>query len=194
VTRNGGHEVWRGGGWVANPDWRPGLWREGEFRTASDGTRLIFRRGDWVRADETSQVVVFSDGSFRVYFLDGRFRQGLPGEAYPEGYPVFYDVATLPLGPRFSFFVSGISAYRLDNYTGKLLYLGQYMPEHTVLVGAVLYHPRPDGTLVWIGPLPYGVNPQADANLITYQSASPEVLAETAAPPAGVVRPEAAPV
>jgi len=167
VTRSEGREEWRGGAWVPT---QPGHWREGEFRTASDGSRLIYRRGDWVRGDETSQVVVFSDGSFRTYFLDGRWRDGLAGEAYPEG-PIFHDVATLPLGSRFSFFVSGISAYRLDNFTGKLFYLGQYMPDHNVLVGSVLYHPRPDGTLIWVGPAAYGVNPQADVNLVTYQSA-----------------------
>jgi hypothetical protein len=169
VTRNEGREEWRGGAWVPT---QPGHWQEGEIHTAPDGTQLIYRKGDWVRGDETSQVVVFSDGSFRTYTLDGRWHEGHPGEVYPEG-PIFYDVATMPLGTRFSFFVSGVSAYRLDNITGKLVYLGQYMPNHTVLVGSVLYHPRPDGTLLWIGPAAYGVNPQADVNLITYQSVTP---------------------
>ena len=168
VTRNGGREEWRGGSWVPA---QPGRWNEGQFRTASDGTRLIYRRGDWVRGDEPSHVVVFSDGTYRVYCLDGRWREGRRGEPYPQGYPIFNDVATQPLGSRFSFFISGVNAYRIDNVTGERFYLGQYLSDGNVLVGWVLYHPRPDGTLVWVGPSAYGVNPQADSNLIAYQPA-----------------------
>jgi hypothetical protein len=163
MTRNAGHEVWQGNAWVTNTSWDPG--HEGDTRINSDGFKLVFRRGDWVRSDEVSQIVIFSDGSFRVYYLDGRWRRGRSGEQYPAGYPVFHDVATLPVGPRFSFFLSGVDAYRLDNVTGDRVYLGQYMPDGRVLVGSVLYHPRHDGTLEWVGPTSVGQNPQADANL-----------------------------
>ena len=165
MTRNNGHEVWQGGTWVTNTTWEPGRWHEGDFRTGPDGFRLIFRRGDWVRADEISQIVIFSDGSFRVYYLDGHWRQGRAGDSYPAGYPILHDVATLPVGPRFSFFISGIDAYRLDNVTGRRFRLGQYMPDGRVLVGSILYHPRYDGSLEWVGPTNVGQNPQADANL-----------------------------
>lgn len=170
MTRNNGHEVWQGGTWVANPAWQ-GRWHEGEVRTNPDGSRLIFRRGDWVRSDEVSQVVVFSDGSFRVYYLDGSWRVGRRGEHYPLGYPIFHDVATLPIGPRFSLFVSGIDAYRIDNVTNERFRLGQYMPDNRVLVGSVLYHPRHDGSLEWVGPTNVGQNPQADANLAALEEA-----------------------
>jgi len=170
VTRNGGREQWHGGTWVSVAGWQPGRWREGEIRVNPDGSRLVFRRGDWVRGDGVAQVVVFSDGSFRVYYLDGRWRPGRRGEPYPHG-PVFHDVATLPVGPRFSFFVSGTDAYRVDNVTNERFRLGQYMPDHRVLVGSILYHPRPDGTLEWVGPPEVGKNPQADANLVALEAA-----------------------
>ena len=80
VTRNGGRQEWRGGSWVTA---QPGSWHEGQLRTASDGTQLIFRKGDWVRGDEPSHVVVFSDGSYRVYCLDGRWHEGQHGVPYP---------------------------------------------------------------------------------------------------------------
>jgi hypothetical protein len=186
VTRNGGREEWRGGGWVPA---QPGHWHEGQLRTASDGTQLIFRRGDWVRGDEPSHVVVFSDGTFRVYCLDGHWHEGHHGDPYPQGYPVFNDVATQPLGSRFSFFVSGTNAYRIDNVTGERFFLGQYLPDHNVLVGWVVYHPRPDGTLEWVGPPAYGTIPQADANLIAYQPTAPvrSTPAATATAVTGVV-------
>jgi hypothetical protein len=166
VTRNGGREQWRGGAWVPA---QPGHWHEGQVRVNPDGTRLVYRRGDWVRGDEVSQIVVFSDGSFRVYYRDGRWRPGRRGEPYPAG-PIFRDVATLPVGPRFSFFVSGTDAYRVDNVTNQRFFLGQYMPDHRVLVGSILYHPRPDGTLEWVGPPEVGKNPQADANLVALEA------------------------
>jgi len=75
------------------------------------------------------------------------------------------------VGPRFSFFVSGIHAYRLDNVTGQRFLLGQYMPDHKVLVGAVLYQPRYDGTLEFVGPTEVGQNPQADANMAELEKA-----------------------
>jgi hypothetical protein len=167
VTRNGGSEVWQGGAWVPA---RPGRWRDGEFRDSADGHRLIFRRGDWVRGDEVAQVVIFSDGSFRVYYLDGRWVTGYAGDPYPQG-PVFYDVATMPLGSRFSLVVFGVDAYRLDNFTQEYVKLGQLMPDGNVLVGAILYHARPDGTLEWIGPPALGLYAQADANLYALQAA-----------------------
>ena len=167
VTRNGGSEVWQSGAWVPT---RPGRWRDGEFRDSSDGHRLIFRRGDWVRGDEVAQVVIFSDGSFRIYYLDGRWGSGYPGDPYPRG-PIFYDVATMPLGSRFSLVVFGVDAYRLDSFTQEYVKLGQLMPNGNILVGAILYHPRPDGTLEWVGPPALGLYAQADANLYALQEA-----------------------
>jgi hypothetical protein len=167
VTHNGGSEVWQGGRWVPT---RPGRWRDGEFRDSSDGHRLIFRRGDWVRGDEVAQVVIFSDGSFRIYYLDGRWVTGYAGDPYPQG-PIFYDVATMPLGSRFSLVVFDVDAYRFDNITQEYVKLGQLMTDGNVLVGSILYRPRSDGTLEWIGPPALGRYAQADANLYALQDA-----------------------
>ena len=115
-------------------------------------------------------MVVFSDGSFRVYYLDGHWTSGYRGNAYPFG-PIFYDVATMPLGSRFSLVVFGTDAYRLDNITQEYVKLGQLMPDGNVLVGSILYRPRVDGTLEWIGPPALGRYAQADANLYALQDA-----------------------
>src|SRR5208283_2781873 len=85
-------------------------------------------------------------------------------DPYPPG-PVVRDAATLPVGRRFSLFVSGTDAYRLDNRTHERSLLGQYLPDGRVLVGANVYNARNDGTLEWVGPPAFGSIPQADANL-----------------------------
>ena len=117
-----------------------------------------------------TQTVVFSDGSFRTYYSDGSYTKGYRGQPYPPG-PVTRDVATMPLGPRFSFAVLGTDAFRVDNITNERHPLGQLMPDGRVLVGSILYHPRVDGTLEWVGPPAVGANPQADANLVALQAA-----------------------
>ena len=189
-TREGGKLIWDGASWVPNTG--RGAPAGGSqlvaWQSTREGGRLIWDGANWVpntgrggrdrdrgrgheRGGKTvTQTVVFSDGSFRTYYSDGTYSKGYRGQPYPPG-PVTQDVATMPLGPRFSLAVLGTDAFRVDNITNERHPLGQLMPDGRVLVGSILYHPRVDGTLEWVGPPTMGVNPQADANLVALQAA-----------------------
>jgi hypothetical protein len=202
-TRSGGAEIWNGSAWVPNthgpaPASGGGGSQLVPWQSTREGGKLIWDGASWVpntgrgrgRGGKTvTQTVVFSDGSFRTYYSDGSYSKGYRGQPYPPG-PVTRDVATQPLGPRFSLAVLGTDAFRVDNITNERHPLGQLMPDGRVLVGSILYHPRPDGTLEWVGPPAVGANPQADANLAALQAAVTIEAQKTATLAAAVERAE----